>query len=66
MKLFFAPAFLFFTMAMSVNDHEEKNNKAASQQHNEDRPVLPKLGNQVAKVWSYVSDHPQAIYIHAS
>jgi hypothetical protein len=66
MKPFFAAAFLFFSMAMSVNDHEDKNNQAASQQHNEDRPVLPKLGNQVAKVWGNICNHPDTIYIHAS
>jgi hypothetical protein len=65
MKLLFAPAFLFFTMAVSVYHHEDKNKEATCEQHNENRPVLPKLRNQVAKVGSDSSNHPLAIYIHA-
>ena len=61
----FVAVFLFFTMAMSVDNYENENKEATAYQHNEDRPVPPKLGNQVAKVWGNGSDHPLVIYIRA-
>jgi hypothetical protein len=46
----FVAAFLFFTVAIRVNDHEDENDKATAYQHDEDRAILPKLGDQGTKV----------------
>jgi hypothetical protein len=39
MKPPFVAAFLLFTMAVRVNDHQDENDKSADHQHDEDRVV---------------------------
>jgi hypothetical protein len=46
----FVAAFLFFSMAMGVNDHEDENYKTSQYQNDQDRPIPPNLGHQVMEV----------------
>ena len=50
MQPFCVAAFLFFTMAISVYDHQDENNEATDHQHDEDRTMLPKFRHQGAEI----------------
>ena len=43
-------AFLLLAMAMRVNDQQDENDKTATNQHDEDRAILPKQGHKGTKI----------------
>lgn len=50
LMFFGVAAFLFFPMAMSVNDQQGKNDQSANQHHNDDGLVLPEIPHEAGEI----------------
>jgi hypothetical protein len=43
----FVTLFLFFPMAIGVNDKKDENNQATNNQNNDDRLVMPQISHKI-------------------
>jgi hypothetical protein len=60
MQPFLVAALLSLAMAVCVNHHQDKNNKATSQQQDKKRLVPPDFRHQGAKIFKEIRIHPKA------
>ena len=55
--------FLFFAVAVGVNDQQDEDDCAANQEHEDERLVLPYFRHKGEEVFEEVRIHPEPIYI---